>query len=629
MNSAPSRHWFAPALLLVTLFLGDSAWSKDPFAHLLKNDKNVPTSNEDDFLKPDEAFKFSAEMNRPDAIKLTWVIAEKYYLYRDRIKVSTEDAALVQLGAPQFPAGQTKHDEYFGEQVVFHEVLDVIVPVARAAKAKGEFKLKVSYQGCADAGLCYNPITKFVMLTLPPAVGASTLDGKSAVTNSSAPGAVTSEQDRLAILIRDGSLWLVLGTFFGLGALLSLTPCVLPMIPILSGIIVGQGEKVTPLRGFSLAFTYVQGMALTYAAAGAVFVLAFKQAPQAFFQQPMIVIGFALLFIVLAFAMFGNFTLQMPSALQSRLTDVSNQQKAGTYVGTFVMGALSALIVTACVAPAMIAALSVISQTHLIARGSAALYAMGLGMGLPLLIVGASAGSLLPKVGAWMDAVKSLFGVMFLGLAVYLVSSLLPGAVTMALWATLAVVSGFWLFSLTLGAKLAPSVVRGIGLLILIYGVVLLIGALAGRSDPLQPLAGLASISAVSDERATKATHNLPFKRVKSIANLDSEIAAAQASGKPVMLDFFADWCVSCKEMEKYTFTDPRVAAALANAVLLQADVTANDAADQALLNRFGIFGPPSIMFFGSDATERKNYRVVGFMPADQFHAHITAAFSS
>jgi thiol:disulfide interchange protein DsbD len=381
------------------------------------------------------------------------------------------------------------------------------------------------------------------------------------------------------------------------------------------------------MRGFSLAFTYVQGMALTYAAAGAIFVLAFKQAPQAFFQHPAIIIGFAVLFIVLAFAMFGSFTLQMPSFIQSRLTDVSNQQKSGTYIGTFIMGALSALIVTACVAPAMIAALSVISQTHMIARGAGALYAMGLGMGLPLLLVGASAGSLLPKAGAWMDAVKQVFGVMFIALAVYLVSALLPGTVTMVLWATLAVVFGFWLFSLTLGAKQAPSVVRGFGLLVLVYGIVLLIGALAGRTDPLQPLAGIGAGTTVSGEKS--AAHALPFKRIKSVANLDSEVAAAKASGKTVMLDFYADWCVSCKEMEKYSFTDPRVVAALGTAVLLQADVTANDDDDQALLKRFGIFGPPSIMFFGTDGAERKDFRVVGYMKADQFHEHVKTAFSS
>jgi thiol:disulfide interchange protein DsbD len=401
------------------------------------------------------------------------------------------------------------------------------------------------------------------------------------------------------------------------------------MIPILSGIIVGQGENITPMRGFSLAMTYVQGMALTYAAAGAFFILVFGMASQTFFQSPPVLIAFSLLFVVLAFGMFGAFTLQMPSAIQTRLTNISNNQKTGTFIGTFIMGALSALIVTACVGPALIGALSVISQTKMIARGTAALYVMALGMGSPLLIVGASAGSLLPKAGAWMDAVKAMFGVMFLGLALYFVGPLLPATVTMALWATLAIVSGYWIFTLAPGNKSAPAPFRGFGLLLIVYGIALFIGALAGRGDPLQPLAGMGNSSVGGSTPMIANEPALPFKRVKSVASLDSEVATAKASGKTVMLDFYADWCVSCKEMEKYSFTDPGVVAALANTVLLQADVTANDSDDQALLKRFGIFGPPSIMFFGTDGVERKNFRVVGYMKAEPFREHVKTAFSS
>jgi thiol:disulfide interchange protein DsbD len=399
------------------------------------------------------------------------------------------------------------------------------------------------------------------------------------------------------------------------------------MIPILSGIIVGQGEKVTPQRGFSLAFTYVQGMALTYAAAGAAFVLAFKQAPQAFFQQPWIVILFSLLFIALALAMFGVFTLQLPSSLQTRLTDVSNRQRSGTFFGTFVMGALSALIVTACVAPAIIAALSVISQTGQIARGAGALYATGLGMGVPLLIVGASAGSLLPKVGPWMDTIKSLFGVLFLAVAIYLLTPLIPAALMMLLWSALAVISGFWIFSLKgSGGSPAASPLRAVGLLSLFYGVLLLVGAASGSKDPLRPLDSLsASVAGPSGGRA----EGLSFQTIKTIEDLERAVAAASAAGKPVMLDFYADWCVSCKEMEKYTFPDAGVRAALADAVLLKADVTKNDADDQALLERFEIFGPPTIAFFGTDGIERKNFRLVGFIPADRFREHVAAAFAS
>ncbi len=585
-------------------------------------------SSQEDFLPPDEAFRFGASMLRPDAVALTWIIAEDYYLYKDRIQVATTTNN-VQLGKISLPEGKEKHDEYFGDVEVYYEVLEGTLPIARAAGSTGTLDLTITYQGCAEAGLCYNPITKTVSLELPPTNVASTLPAD-VQPSSGAPvaaGAPVAEQDRLANLIRDGNLALVLATFFGIGVLLSFTPCVLPMIPILSGIIVGQGDKVTPMRGFSLAFTYVQGMALTYAAAGAAFVLAFKQAPQAFFQQPWIILLFSALFVALALAMFGAYTLQMPSALQTRLTEVSNKQKSGTYVGTFVMGALSALIVTACVAPAIIAALSVISQTGQIARGAGALYATGLGMGVPLLAVGASAGSLLPKVGPWMDTIKSLFGVLFLAVAIYLLTPLLPAAVMMLLWATLAVVTGFWIFSLKRSdGGAAPSPVRAFGLLGVFYGVLLLVGVSSGSKDPLQPLD---QVRAGVMGRGIEQEEGLSFRTIKTIADLESAVAAASAAGKPVMLDFYADWCVSCKEMERYTFPDPGVQAALAGAVLLKADVTKNDADDQALLERFEIFGPPTIAFFGADGRERKNFRLVGFTPAESFREHVRAAFAS
>jgi len=334
-----------------------------------------------------------------------------------------------------------------------------------------------------------------------------------------------------------------------------------------------------------------------------------------------------LLFVALALAMFGLYTLQMPSALQTRLTDASNRQKSGTYVGTFIMGALSALVVTACVAPAIIAALSVISQSRQVVRGAAALYATGLGMGVPLLIVGASAGDLLPKAGPWMDTVKQLFGVMFLGVAVYLAAPLLPAALTMLLWAALAILSGYWIFSLKArDGGPAPAPLRGVGLIAVVYGVLLLIGTASGSRDPLQPLDRL---SAGTGGGVATKEEALAFARIKTVADLDRAVASATAAGKPVMLDFYADWCVSCKEMEKFTFTDAAVQAALAGAVLLQADVTANDEHDKALLARFEIFGPPTIAFFGRDGIERKNFRLVGFAPAPRFAEHVKSAFTS
>ena len=586
-----------------------------------------PRTNQNDFLPPDEAFRFGPGMEKPDSVSLTWIIAEHYYLYKQRIQVSS-DTPGIQLGELQLPKGKPKHDEYFGDTEVYYEVLEASLPIARPAGSGGTLKLNVTYQGCAEDGLCYNPITKNVSLDLPPSDVATTLPAAAAQpkTASSSPIAPVAEQDRLAALIRDGNLFAVLGTFFAIGVLLSLTPCVLPMIPILSGIIVGQGGTVTPGRGFSLAFTYVQGMAMTYAAAGAAFVLAFKQAPQAFFQQPWIIILFSLLFVALALAMFGTYTLQLPSSLQTKLTNVSNQQKSGTYIGTFIMGALSALVVTACVAPAIIAALSVISQTGQIARGAGALYATGLGMGVPLLIVGASAGSLLPRVGPWMDTVKSLFGVLFLGVAVYLLSPLLPAVAALLLWSLLAVLSGFWIFSLKArdGSPVAAPL-RALGLVALVYGILLLVGAASGSKDPLQPLDRISAGGGGS----VAQEHALAFQRIKTVADLERAVASASAAGKPVMLDFYADWCVSCKEMEKFTFPDPGVQAVLANAVLLQADVTANDAADKALMTRFEIYGPPTIAFYGADGVERKDFRLVGFAPAEKFRDHVRAAFGS
>jgi thiol:disulfide interchange protein DsbD len=568
-----------------------------------------------DFLPMDQAFLLSVTSGSPDRITLRWDMADGYYLYRDKVKVAISGEAAT-LGTPQMPRGETHFDEYFGEQVVYYGEMVANVPVA-APPGTRELALDVSYMGCADAGLCYPPTTKRVTVALGASPPAATASGPGV----GAP--MQSEQDALAQKIRSGNLLAVLATFFGAGLLLAFTPCVLPMVPILSGIIVGAGrdKPVSRGRAFSLSLAYVMGMALTYTVAGAVFAAAGQQA-QAFFQKPWIIVLFAALFVLLALAMFGVFNLQVPAALQARLADASNRQQQGTLVGTAAMGALSSLIVTACVAPPLVAALAVIGQSGDVFRGGAALFALSLGMGAPLLLVGASAGRLLPKAGPWMDAVKAVFGVMLLAVAVWMLSRILPGPVTLALWAVLAFVSGYCLW--TLGSREMRGLVavrRALGALAIVYGVLLLIGALAGRSDPLQPLAGLGAGSGAPEQS------HLAFTRIKTVADLEREVSVARAAGRPVMLDFYADWCVSCKEMERYTFTDPGVQGALAHAVLIQADVTANDAEDQALLRRFGILGPPTIVFFGTDGQERRDYRVVGFQPAGEFREHVAQAF--
>ena len=574
----------------------------------------------DEFLQPDQAFRFDALADGADRARLNWEIAEGYYLYRTRIKVSTPSRQ-AQLGAPQMPGGEFKTDEYFGKQEIYHHELAATVPVARAGGGAFELPLEVTYQGCAEAGLCYPPITKRVSVTLP-AGGASTGTASQGSPGSSADGRRggsspgPAEQDWFASLIRSGSLLSMLGWFYLAGLVLAFTPCVLPMVPILSGIIAGGSRHITPARGFALSAAYVLGMALTYTVAGIVCAAAGHQV-QAVFQQWWVLALFALVFVVLAMSMFGLFTLQMPVAIQTRIASLSNRQSAGTFGGVAVMGALSALIVTTCVGPALVGALLVISQSGELARGGAALFAMSIGMGTPLLVVGASAGRLLPKAGRWMELVKKLFGVMMLAVAAWMLARIVPERVALLLWAVPALVLAALLWAES-RARSAAWGLRMAGVVAGLYGVALTAASALGGTDPLAPLPALGA-----------RAHALPFHIIKSVADLDRGVAEAKASGRTVLVDFSADWCTSCKEMERYTFTDPAVQAALRSTVLLRADVTRNDADDEALLRRFGIFGPPTIAFYGADGRERSGYRVVGYMKADAFASRTRAAFGS
>jgi thiol:disulfide interchange protein DsbD len=556
---------------------------------------------EDEYLDVDVAFALTGEALSVNNIQLNWRIADGYYLYKERIKVEPAGNTKT-IGALVLPKGESHSDEFFGEQEIYRQSVDATFAVP-PSDAK-TVDVNVTYQGCADAGLCYPPQIKLVSISLedaPPATAAI----------AGAPGEFVSEQDSYAEKIKNGNLFLVLLSFFGAGLLLAFTPCVLPMVPILSGIIAGSGENVTTRRSFMLSLSYVLGMAFTYTAAGiAAGAIGQGFNLQATFNQPWIVTLFSLLFVVLAASMLGLFTIEMPGFIQTRLSNTSNQQQAGTYLGVGVMGSLSALIVSACVAPPLIAALTVISQTGDVVRGGAALFVMSIGMGTPLLIVGASAGKLLPRAGAWMDTVKNLFGVLFLGVAAWMMARIVPGWVGMIIWAVPALVLAWVLWSAR--AKSAPgrNLARALAVAAAIYGVVLLVGAGLGSTNPLAPI----------PQFAEKQTH-LAFKRFKTVADLEREVAAASASGRAVMVDFYADWCVSCIEMEHKTFTQPEVQAALANVVLLQADVTKNDDEDKALYVHFGIVGPPTIAFYGADGKERRNFRVVGFMKAAEFAA--------
>jgi len=401
--------------------------------------------------------------------------------------------------------------------------------------------------------------------------------------------------------------------FLGLGLLLAFTPCCLPMVPILSGIIAGQGDQATTARSFWLSLSYVLGMAFTYTIAGAIFGAAGGQI-QAALQTPAIIGTVALLFVVLSLAMFGVYELQLPASWQTRLSALGSSSKAGSFVGTAVMGAISALIVSTCVAPPLVAALAVIAQTGDVLRGALALFALSIGMGIPLLIFGTSAGKLLPKAGPWMNGVKAVFGFMLLGLAVWMLDRVLPGNITMVLWAALIAFAGIWIGAVrkleqpASGQQIAG---KAVGMLALFYGALVLIGSFSGSRNPLQPLDRIVGTPALFAE--------LPFEHIKSVRDFEAARIRAAAADKPLMLDFYADWCVSCKEMEHFTFTDPAIQEALESAILVQADVTANDDVDQELLKHFGIFGPPTIVFFDRDGREIEGQRVIGYQDVDAF----------
>ena len=579
-----------------------------------------------EFLEPDVAFVLSTGVPNANTVITQWTIADAYYLYRDRFKFKLLDAEGVTLGAVELPRGTVKEDAYFGRMEVFYNQIQAILPLERTAGSPATVNLEIGYQGCADAGLCYPPMTKTVALSLPSAVEsggnntANSLLLSQTVTDIPAAGDLP-EQDRLARSLATGRVWLVLLSFFGLGLLLTFTPCVLPMIPILSSIIVGQGDGVTTRKAFTLSLTYVLAMAATYTVAGVIAGLSGANL-QAAFQNPWVLGGFSALFVLLAAAMFGIYELQIPPAWQTKLTALSNRQQGGTYIGVGIMGFLSALIVGPCVAAPLAGALIYIAQTGDAVLGGMALFALSLGMGTPVLALGTSAGKFLPKLGPWMNVVKTVFGVLLLGVAIYLLERIVPGWAALLLWAALFIVIAIQmgaLDALPTDASGWRRLWKGTSLVTLVYGVLLMVGATTGGNDIFRPLKGLTAATGEMAER-------LEFRPVKGLTGLESELSRAAAKGQPVMLDFYADWCVSCKELERYTFSDPGVRAVLADAVLLQTDVTANDVEDQNLLKELGLFGPPAILFFGADGQERSEYRVVGFMGPDPFRNHALKA---
>jgi len=570
--------------------------------------------NRENLLVTKQAFKPYLSAINKTTLEIAFQIAPNYYLYKDKITVTAENP-YIQMGAIELPKGETKTDEWFGaNEVYFNEVFGRIA-VSRNASNEDILTFFINYQGCLEDELCLPPQTSKVN------VNFSSIE----INQNNSQGKIKiSEQSRLASLISNSNLSIIILTFFGAGLLLSFTPCVLPMIPILSAILAGEGKNISPKRGFSLAFSYVMGMAIIYTAAGIVSASIGLQL-QAFFNAPWVIISFTILFILLSLAMFEVINLTIPTSLQTHLEAFSSKQRFGTLMGSFLIGAISSLIVTACVAPPLIATLIVIGQTGDIVRGGIALFSMSFGMGAPLLIIGTSAGKLLPKSGEWMNTIKHVFGFMMLGLAVYMLSRIVDASIILALWGFLALMIGISLGGLTNLNEYSTNykkINKGVGLVVIIYGVSLILGSLSGNNNPMQPLA---KINFLTDSPANK-TDQLHFKQIKSISDLDYELAMASSTGKSVMLDFYADWCVSCKEMEVYTFSNETVQKVLANTILIQADVTLNDKTDQALLRKLNVFGPPTIIFYDTHGNKKDGYEVVGYMGADEFAKHAKEA---
>lgn len=605
-----------------------------PLDKLSKFSQELGFNNSDnEFLDPDVAFRPTLTASKDGGTLIArWEIEDGYYLYRDKFRIALEQGQGVTLQDAQFPPGEIKEDETFGQVEVYHHLVEARVPLLRTQAGADTIRVKLDYQGCAEAGICYPPLTKSLDVDLPAMTGPS-VTTTAAAPIASAPStnpvesAPITEQDRIAHILTDKPLWLSMLLFFGLGIGLSITPCVFPMIPILSSIIVGQGEHITTRRAFTLSLVYVLAMALTYTVAGVIAAL-FGENLQAAFQNPWILSSFAAVFVLLALSMFGFYDLQMPAVLQSRLSEISNRQRGGTLIGVAVMGFLSALIVGPCVAAPLAAALLVIGQTGDTVLGGSALFALSMGMGMPLLAIGTGAGKLLPKAGGWMNAVKAVFGVLLLAVAIWMLERILPTAISMTLWAALLITSAVYmgaLEKLDVDATGWHKLWKGVGLILLVHGVLVLAGVASGGQDVLQPLRGTAFASNVPVTGGRIAS--LDFQRIKSVADLDQALAEANRQGKPVMLDFYADWCTECHRMEKNTFSHPGVMSALGNAVTLQADVTANDDTDKALLQRFKLIGPPAILFFDHSGQELNRHRVVGYMDPEEFTAHIVSAY--
>ena len=590
----------------------------DPIQQLIKPSQGIGLGvfSDEELLPPDQAFQFSPTVIDGNTLNLNWHIAKGYYLYREKFQVDIVKPTGIKPGNYIIPRGIPEQDEAFGPVEIFYNEVDFQLPLLRTDTKPQSVTLLVKYQGCAVRGVCYPPMQKTVDLQLP-AVQQALPAG--ATSDNTQPK--LSEEDQIVNALQQDTLWLTLLSFLGFGLLLSFTPCIFPMIPILSGIIVGQGKQITTSKAFLLSLCFVLASALTYTVLGILAAL-FGSNLQATFQQPWIIILFSTIFVLLSLSMFGFYNLEIPKSLQARLHNSGDKHRDGSFIGAGIMGALSALIVGPCVAAPLAGALIYIGKTGDVVLGGSALFAMGFGMGIPLLLMGASAGKLLPKAGSWMNSTKAVFGVIMLAVAVWMLDRVLPASVTMLLWAILLIIPSIYLYAIDALPENASGwhkLLKGLGVIMLSYGVILLIGLAIGNTNPLKPLSGMGMIAQGVEQK-------LAFKKITSLTDLEENLQQAGNNQQWVMLDFYADWCISCKEMEAYTFTDSRVINKLSKVMLLKADVTANSEADKALLKRFKLIGPPGIIFFDPNQKERHEMRIIGYQDADKFISQLDRA---
>ncbi|MCU7977511.1 protein-disulfide reductase DsbD [Shewanella sp. SW36] len=572
---------------------------------------------EPELMPVDQAFAFDSKQEG-NQVKLNWVIADGYYMYRDKLKFSVNGA---ELGTVALPKGKPHEDEYFGKQEVYYTYVDIPVGLKQADE---NATLTVTFMGCAEGKLCYPPTKHEVVLKaiaandgLIAGAESTTTTEQTSTEPSTADKANTqpiTQQDTLSQMLSNDSLIWTLVIFFGLGVGLALTPCVFPMYPILSGIIVGQGQKLSTAKAFILSMAYVQGMAITYSILGLVVASAGLKY-QAALQHPAVLVVLAILFFVLSLSMFGLYDLKLPSSWQEKMNSVSNNQKGGNLVGVFLMGVISGLVASPCTTAPLSGALVYVAQTGDLLQGFLALYVLSMGMGLPLLIIGTSGGKLLPRAGAWMDIIKTIFGFLLIAVSIVMLGRIWTGVVSDVLWS-------LWGVSFT-GYLMHQNKLSEFNWKQTVRSVLLTLALLASFSYGFQAVMGHFGFNnnSVGTAATTEEVHG--FKRIKSIEDLEQEIAAATAQGKPVMLDLYADWCVACKEFEAITFKDTDVLARMNKIVLLQADVTKSDKVDVALLEKYNVLGLPTLLMFNEQGEQREDLRVTGFMGPKDFATHL------